>query len=122
MIVQAALFLAAGLVISVVGVTRVFVPEDLAFMHTTAEALRGPARGWSPLVAHDRASLGGMLVCSGLGFLLPALWGYRRGEPWLWWTLALAAVPRVPRHGRGASGGGLPRPEAPGPGRSSARP
>ena len=92
-IVQAMLFLAAGLVISVVGVTRVFVPEDLAFMHTTAGALARASPRLIPLVAHDRGSLGGMLVCSGLGFLMPTLWGYRRGEGWLWWTLAIAAVP-----------------------------
>ena len=92
-IVQATLFLAAGLVISVVGMTRVFVPEDLAFMHTTAEGLARAGPRLIPLIAHDRATLGGMLVCSGLGFLMPALWGYRRGVLWLWWTLAIAAVP-----------------------------
>jgi dihydroorotate dehydrogenase len=92
-IVQATLFVLAGLVISVVGVTRVFVPEDLAFLHTTTEALAHAGPRLIPLVAHDRASLGGMLICSGLGFLMPTLWGYRRGERWLWWTLALAAVP-----------------------------
>lgn len=45
------------------------------------------------MVAHDRAVLGGMLICSGLGFLLPDLWGFQRGRPWLRWTLAIAAVP-----------------------------
>jgi hypothetical protein len=92
-IVQAMLFLAAGVVISFVGVTQVFVPEDLAFMHTTAESLNRAGPRLIAVVAHDRASLGGMLVCSGLGFLMSAMWGYRRGEPWLWWTLAIAAVP-----------------------------
>jgi hypothetical protein len=71
----------------------VFVPEDLAFMHTTAEALHRAGPRLIPVVAHDRATLGGMLICSGLGFLMPAMWGYRRGEAWLWWTLAIAAVP-----------------------------
>ena len=40
-IVQATLFLLAGTLISPVGVTRVFVSEDLDFLHTTADA---PAR------------------------------------------------------------------------------
>lgn len=92
-IIQAALFLAAGLVISGIGMSWVFVPEDLAFMNTTPEVLARAGPRLIPLIAHDRASLGGMLICSGLGFLMPVLWGYRRGEFWLWWTLAIAAVP-----------------------------
>ncbi|MDB5352179.1 MAG: hypothetical protein JWN86_3426 [Planctomycetota bacterium] len=93
LIVQATLFLMAGVVIAVVGITEVFVPEDLHFMQTTAESLRVASPRLVPLVAHDRATLGGMLVCSGLGFLLSALWGYRRGARWLWWTIALASFP-----------------------------
>ena len=45
-----------------------------------------------PLVAHDRATLGGMLLASGWVFLLPALWGFRRGSAWLWWTLLIAGL------------------------------
>src|SRR5262249_48977942 len=66
--------LGAGLTISTIGVTNVFVPEDLAFMQTTAEALRSANPNLVPLVAHDRATFGGMLVSSGLVFLLTALW------------------------------------------------
>ena len=46
-----------------------------------------------PLIAHDRASLGGALICNGLGVMLAALWGYRPGARWLWWTLCLSGVP-----------------------------
>ena len=46
-----------------------------------------------PLVAHDRATLGGMLLANGLVILLTALWGFRPGERWLWWTLLLAGLP-----------------------------
>ncbi|HXG67746.1 MAG TPA: dihydroorotate dehydrogenase, partial [Blastocatellia bacterium] len=84
--------LAAGLVISVIGVTQVFVREDLGFMQTTAEALRSANPRLVPLVAHDRATLGGMLLASGWACLLPALWGYRNGSPWLWWTLLIAGL------------------------------
>jgi hypothetical protein len=34
-----------------------------------------------------------MLLASGWVFLLPALWGFRRGSSWLWWTtLAAGAI------------------------------
>lgn len=85
--------LTAGVVICGVGVTHVFVPEDLAFMQTTAETLREANPRLVPMVAHDRATFGGMLVSSGLALLLPALWGYRPGTAWLWWTQMLAVVP-----------------------------
>lgn len=85
--------MAAGLVIATIGCTSVFVPEDLEFMGTTAEALRAANPRLPPLVAHDRATFGGMLVASGLGLLLSALRGYRRGESWLWWTTLAAGAP-----------------------------
>jgi dihydroorotate dehydrogenase len=82
--------LGAGATISTVGVTKVFVPQDLEFMHTTAEALASAHARLVPLVAHDRATLGGMLLASGWVFLLPALWGFRNGSAWLWWTMLVA--------------------------------
>jgi dihydroorotate dehydrogenase len=85
--------LAAGLVISFVGATEVFVPEDLEFMRTTRDALLGAGPHLLPLVAHDRASFGGMLVASGMTFLMASLWGFRRGTGWLWWTLLLGGIP-----------------------------
>jgi hypothetical protein len=92
-VAQACAFLAAGMTIALIGVTEVFVPEDLEFLETTAEALRSVSPRLVPLIAHDRASFGGMIVASGLGFLGLALWGFRRGERWVWWTLLLAGVP-----------------------------
>jgi len=83
----------AGLVICGVGITQVFVPEDLEFMRTTREALADIGPHLIPLVAHDRASFGGMLVVAGMTFLMAALWGFRRGRSWLWWTLLLAGIP-----------------------------
>ena len=84
--------LAAGVAISIIGVTQVFVPEDLAFMQTTAEALRTANPRLVPLVAHDRATFGGMLMAGGWVFLLPALWGFRNGSVGLWWTLLSAGL------------------------------
>jgi dihydroorotate dehydrogenase len=82
----------AGLVIAFFGVTRVFVPEDLEFMQTTAEALREANPRLLPLIAHDRATFGGMLVSAGLVLLLPALWGFRPCSAWLWWTQFVAVI------------------------------
>jgi dihydroorotate dehydrogenase len=92
-IVHNATLIAAGCVISFVGCTHVFVHEDLDFMQTTALALQTANPRLVPLVAHDRASLGGMLIACGIGLLLPSLWGIRQGERWLWWTLLLAVAP-----------------------------
>ena len=92
-IVQATSFIVAGVVISGVGITRVFVPEDLQYMRTDAHALGSVSPHLLPLIAHDRATFGGMLVAAGLVFLMSALWGFRRGRAWLWWTTLAAGLP-----------------------------
>lgn len=89
---HAVALLAAGVAISTIGVTRVFVPEDLQFMHTTADLLHSAHPRLVPLIAHDRATFGGMLLSSGVLFLLPALWGFRNGRAWLWWTMFLSGI------------------------------
>src|SRR5204863_9877984 len=66
LIVHALGVIGAGVVICGVGVTRVFVPEDLAFMRTTAEELASANPRLLPLIAHDRANFGGQLVAVGL--------------------------------------------------------
>jgi dihydroorotate dehydrogenase len=92
-VIHGATLVTAGLVISAVGCTTVFVPEDLEFMGTTAQALESANPRLLPLVAHDRATFGGMLISSGLVLLLSALWGYRQGSRWLWWALLTSALP-----------------------------
>ncbi len=82
----------AGLVISMVGITHVFVHEDLEFMQTTTEALTAANPRLLPMVAHDRATFGGMLVSTGLVLLLSTLWGFRAGNSWLWYTFLAAIV------------------------------
>ena len=102
LVFHAVAILGAGLVISSVGVTVVFVHEDLEFMGTTAEHLKAANPRLVPLVAHDRATFGGILVSTGVLLLLTALWGYRAGNGWLWWTLlpagALGYVPAIAVH------------------------
>jgi hypothetical protein len=102
LVIQGVLLLTAGLVISYIGITSVFVPEDLEFMRTSADALASASPRLLPLIAHDRASFGGMLVAVGLSVLLPALWGWREDSAWLWWTLLIAGtagyVPAIAVH------------------------
>ncbi len=83
----------AGVTIAGIGSAHVFVPEDLDFMQTTAEALRSANPRLVPVVAHDRASFGGMLISNGLVMLTSAMWGFRRGCRWLWWMYLAASLP-----------------------------
>lgn len=80
----------AGCTLALIGISSVFVPEDLAFLRTTAAELGAANARLVPLIAHDRAGLGGALVSNGVAVLLSALWGYRQGARWLWWTLLIA--------------------------------
>lgn len=93
LVFHGATLVVAGLIISAIGCTQVFVPEDLEFMGTTAEALRAANPRLVPLVAHDRATFGGMLLSSGLLLLFTSLWGFRQGSRWLWWALLAASLP-----------------------------
>jgi dihydroorotate dehydrogenase len=89
-IVHGAVLVVAGCVIAFIGITTVFVPEDLEFMQTSAECLTAVHPRLVPLVAHDRATFGGMLIACGVCVLLSSLWGFRRGQAWLWWALMTA--------------------------------
>jgi len=80
--------LGAGLVITWIGCTEVFVQTDLEFLRTTAARLLVAHERLVPLVAHDRASLGGMLIANGLAVWLSAQWGFRAGARWLWRAFA----------------------------------
>lgn len=67
--------IAAGLVILAVGMTRVFVAEDLAFMGLTEAALNEVNPRLIPLIAHDRAGFGGGLAAAGILVTICAWWG-----------------------------------------------
>ena len=56
----------AGVVISAVSVTTVFVPQDLDFMRSTRADLDALNPRLVPLIAHDRAGFGGALASAGL--------------------------------------------------------
>lgn len=74
--------------ITIIGCTSVFVKTDLEFLRTTAAELRVSYDRLISLVAHDRATLGGMLIANGIAVWLAAQWGFRAGARWLWMALA----------------------------------
>ncbi len=91
-VVHGAVLLCAGAVIAMTGISAVFVPQDLDFMGTTAAELEAANPRLIPMIAHDRATFGAMLVAIGVCVLLGSLWGFRRGYAWMWWSLTLAGL------------------------------
>ena len=91
-VIHGSILIVAGVIIAAVGISTVFVQEDLDFMQTTAAQLFGAHPRLVPLIAHDRATFGGMLIACGVCVLLSALWGFRRGHAWLWWALMAAGA------------------------------
>lgn len=55
----------AGVLVFYVGMTQVFVREDLAFMQISVEAIRGISAGLIPFIAHDRIGFGVTLFAIG---------------------------------------------------------
>jgi dihydroorotate dehydrogenase len=92
-IVQSIGLLLAGAIIMSIGSARVFVESDLSFLGSTHDAMRMLHPNLVPLIAHDRATFGGMVLATGIAVLLATLWGFRRGERWLWWTVGIAGLP-----------------------------
>jgi dihydroorotate dehydrogenase len=92
-VVHAVGLLFAGCLILGIGMTSVFVSEDLGFLCMTAEQTSQLGERMIAVIAHDRATLGGMLLASGSGMLLPVLWCFRRGEAWLWWAMVGLGFP-----------------------------
>ncbi len=79
-----------GMTILIVGMTCVFVPQDLAFMGVSVEELHALNPRLVPLIAHDRAGFGGAVCCVGVALCF-AVWC---GTPsrGLWWTLLLVGI------------------------------
>ena len=82
--------MSAGAVITVLGATLVFVPQDLEFMGTNPDELRAINVRLIPLIAHDRSGFGGAILSAGLVLFLSVLYG-RMGRS-LVQALALAGV------------------------------
>jgi hypothetical protein len=82
--------LLAGATILIVGMTRVFVPQDLAFMGLTVGDLHAANPRLVALIAHDRAGFGGGLFCCGTIVIACAL--FARPSRSLRQALALAGA------------------------------
>ncbi len=92
MVVVGAGLIIGGVAISYEGLTAVFVPSDLSYMSTSAQALAAANDRLLSFIAHDRAGFGGALVSAGVAVLLIAAWGWERGQAWVWWTLFASAA------------------------------
>ena len=66
LLVYGAGLVAAGLTISIVGMTTVFVETDLAYIGLTQPEICGVSDRLLPIIAHDRAGFGGGLLSIGL--------------------------------------------------------
>jgi hypothetical protein len=82
--------MAAGLTIALVGMTVVFVPEDLKYMHTTVAVLNELNPRLIPLIAHDRAGFGGGVF--NVGFLMLCCLRCDRPSRHLWQALTMSGT------------------------------
>ncbi|HSM54927.1 MAG TPA: hypothetical protein VK879_02130 [Candidatus Sulfomarinibacteraceae bacterium] len=79
-----------GLTVMLVGITEIFVPQDLAFMHAHVDDLDAIDTKLIPLIAHDRAGFGGAVLSTGITAFFCILCG--RPSRSLWQALLLAAT------------------------------
>ena len=82
-----ALFL-GGMVIMIVGMTTVFVPEDLQYMSIKVCGLTDINPNLVPVIAHDRTSFGGGLAV--IGIVLIFIIRHAKPSKILWETLAVS--------------------------------
>ena len=81
---------AGGITILLIGMTRVFVPQDLRYLKLGASDLLAMNRRLLPLIAHDRAAFGGAIATCGL-LLFSCVW-FGRPSRGLWLTVASAGT------------------------------
>ena len=79
-----------GLTIMVVGMTSVFVPQDLSFMGITPEQLQAANPKLIPLIAHDRSGFGGGIATCGIAVLFCVWCGTPSRS--LWQALCLSGI------------------------------
>jgi dihydroorotate dehydrogenase len=86
-------FVVGGIVISIIGISTVFVETDLHYLSMGHDALHSFNERLIPVIAHDRAGFGTALLSVGLLVLMVSLWGFHQGKRWVWWTLFLGGIP-----------------------------
>lgn len=80
----------AGLTILAVGMTSVFVPQDVTFIGLSAGDLHALNPRLVPLIAHDRAGFGGAICSAGIAMLLSVWCGAPSRS--LWQILSFAGT------------------------------
>lgn len=80
----------AGSVITILGSTIVFVPQDITYFGFSAAELTAINPHLIPLIAHDRAGFGGGLACCGIIVML-VIWKARPSIA-LWQALLVGGV------------------------------
>jgi hypothetical protein len=81
---------AGGFTIMLVGVSTVFVPQDLEYMGITVDQLDSLNPRLVPLIAHDRAGFGGGVCCCGMT-MFGCVWCGRPSRS-LWQALLVTGV------------------------------
>ncbi len=90
LLTTAAGMIAGGLTIMTVGMTWVFVPQDLEFMGVQPVDLQSVSDRLVPLIAHDRAGFGGAICTTGITVLF-SVWCARPSKS-LWQVLCFAGL------------------------------
>lgn len=84
--------IAGGLTIMGVGMTQVFVPQDLDYMGLTVAELDAINPRLVPLIAHDRAGFGGGLASGGLAVMACLFYGARPTGRAAWLALLASGL------------------------------
>lgn len=85
------LLILAGLFAFFLGVTKQFLPHDVAYLGITPQELCGLNEcRIVHFMIHDRISFGGAIVAVGTLYLWMAAFPMRRGQAWAWWLFALS--------------------------------
>ena len=90
LLATAAGMIAGGLTIMTVGMTWVFVPQDLEFMGVQPTGLQSVSSRLIPLIAHDRAGFGGAICTTGITVLF-CVWCARPSKSF-WQVLCFSGV------------------------------
>jgi hypothetical protein len=83
----------SGLFAFFLGVTKHFLPHDVAFLGMTPQELCAINEcRIVHFMIHDRVSFGGALVAVGTLYLWLVAFPLKRGEPWAWWLFVLSGI------------------------------
>ena len=90
LLATAAGMIAGGLTVMTVGMTSVFVPQDLEFMGLQPAELQAISARLVPLIAHDRAGFGGAICTTGITVIF-CVWCARPSRG-LWQVLCFSGL------------------------------